>query len=161
MKLIPKSVWDAVTVDGKIYAIPQYFPAKYGKKPVICQDWLDNLNLKMPTTYDELKEVAIASTKNHSDKNGKNDITELIIQQIVYGASMGAQWDSAWYNKNDKGIYPWYSFLKGSRSRLNCSQTCTKMERFTRIGQSLRARISVKTSIMENTGFGMEQPKWN
>ncbi|MGO4695367.1 extracellular solute-binding protein [Paenibacillus sp. 2TAB26] len=104
LKLVPKNVWDAVTVDGKIYAIPQYFPAKYSKKPVIRQDWLDNLNLKMPTTYDELKAVAIAFTKNDPDKNGKNDTYGIALsKQIVYGAQMGAQWDTGWYNKNEQG----------------------------------------------------------
>ncbi|GFZ88747.1 putative ABC transporter peptide-binding protein YtcQ [Paenibacillus marchantiophytorum] len=104
LKLVPKSVWDAVTVDGKIYAIPQYFPAKYGKKPIIRKDWLDNLGLKMPTNYDELKKVAIAFTKDDPDKNGKNDTYGFgLSKQIVYGAQMGAAWDSGWYNKNEQG----------------------------------------------------------
>ncbi|MNI16770.1 Lipoprotein LipO precursor [compost metagenome] len=97
-------MWDAVSVDGKIYAIPQYFPAKYGKKPIIRKDWLDNLGLKMPTTYDELKKVAIAFTKDDPDKNGKNDTYGFgLSKQIVYGAQMGAAWDSGWYNKNEQG----------------------------------------------------------
>lgn len=104
LKAIPKSVWDAVTVDGKIYALPQYFPAKYGKKPVIRKDWLDNLGLKMPTNYEELKKVAIAFTKNDPDKNGKNDTYGIALsKQIVYGATMGAAWDAGWYHKNEQG----------------------------------------------------------
>ncbi|RAP75975.1 extracellular solute-binding protein [Paenibacillus montanisoli] len=104
IKNIPKNVWDAVTVDGKIYAIPNYFPSKYGKKPIIRQDWLNNLGLSMPTTYDELKKVAIAFTKNDPDKNGKNDTLGLgLAKSIVYGAWMGAEWDSGWYHKNENG----------------------------------------------------------
>ncbi|WP_308639641.1 extracellular solute-binding protein [Paenibacillus silvisoli] len=104
IKSIPKNVWDAVTVDGKIYAIPNYFPSKYGKKPIIRQDWLNNLGLSMPTTYDELKKVAIAFAKNDPDKNGKNDTLGLgLAKSIVYGAWMGAEWDSGWYNKNENG----------------------------------------------------------
>lgn len=104
LKAIPKYVWDAVTVDGKIYGIPNYFPAKYGKKPIIRKDWLDNLNLKMPTNYDELKQVAIAFTKNDPDKNGKNDTIGLALaSKIVYGAPMGTAWDSSWYYKNAAG----------------------------------------------------------
>jgi putative aldouronate transport system substrate-binding protein len=104
LKAVPKSVWDAVTVDGKIYAIPQFFPAKYGKKPVIRKDWLDNLGLKMPTTYDELKNVAIAFTKNDPDKNGKDDTYGIgVAKEIVYGAPMGAAWDTGWYHKNEQG----------------------------------------------------------
>lgn len=104
LKTVPKYVWDAVTVDGKIYAIPQYFPAKYGKKPLIRKDWLDALGLKMPTTYEELKNVAIAFTKNDPDKNGKADTYGIgLAKQIVYGAHMGAAWDSGWYSKNEQG----------------------------------------------------------
>lgn len=109
-KDIPKEVWDAVTVNGKIYAIPRYFPAKYGKKPIIRQDWLDNLGLSMPTNYEELKQVAIAFTKNDPDKNGKNDTYGLGLSMndagLQFGAWMGAYWDSgAWYHQNDKGQY--------------------------------------------------------
>ncbi|QHW31426.1 extracellular solute-binding protein [Paenibacillus rhizovicinus] len=104
LKSIPKNVWDAVTVDGKIYGIPNYFPAKYGKKPIIRKDWLDNLGLSMPTNYDEFEKVAIAFTKDDPDKNGKKDTLGLgLAKGIVYGSWMGAEWDSGWYNKNDKG----------------------------------------------------------
>jgi putative aldouronate transport system substrate-binding protein len=40
---------------------------------MIRQDWLDNLGLSMPTTPEELLEVAIAFTENDPDKNGKKD----------------------------------------------------------------------------------------
>ncbi|WP_217594599.1 extracellular solute-binding protein [Cohnella sp. GbtcB17] len=104
LKAVPKNVWDAVTVEGKIYAIPQYFPSKYGKKPIIRKDWLDNLGLAMPTTYEELEKVAIAFTKDDPDKNGKDDTYGFALsKQIVYGASMGAAWDIGWYNKNAEG----------------------------------------------------------
>ncbi|RAV08304.1 extracellular solute-binding protein [Paenibacillus contaminans] len=104
LKAVPKYVWDAVTVDGKIYAIPQYFPLKYGKKPIIRKDWLDNLGLKMPTNYDELKQVAIAFTKNDPDKNGKDDTYGIgMAKDMVYGAWMNVETDLAWYHKNDQG----------------------------------------------------------
>ncbi|WP_169306547.1 extracellular solute-binding protein [Cohnella pontilimi] len=106
LKAVPKSVWDAVTVDGKIYAIPQYFPVKYGKKPIIRKDWLDNLGLPMPTNYEELKKAAIAFTNDDPDKNGKKDTYGLGMGKlIVYGGWMGAGYDNVWYYKNDKGQY--------------------------------------------------------
>ncbi|SDD51086.1 putative aldouronate transport system substrate-binding protein [Paenibacillus sp. UNCCL117] len=104
LKAVPKNVWDAVTYNGKIYAIPNYAPAKYGKKTVIRKDWLDNLGLKMPTNYEELKKVAIAFTRDDPDKNGKNDTYGFgLSQDITYGAHMGAYWDSGWYHKNEQG----------------------------------------------------------
>jgi ABC-type glycerol-3-phosphate transport system substrate-binding protein len=39
----------------------------------IRQDWLDNLGLDMPTSYDELYDVAYAFTHDDPDQNGKDD----------------------------------------------------------------------------------------
>ncbi len=60
------------TVDGKVYALPSkdYLPqTSYW----IRKDWLDGLNLQVPTTHDELFEVAKAFRENDPDKNGKKD----------------------------------------------------------------------------------------
>ncbi|WP_127585555.1 extracellular solute-binding protein [Paenibacillus koleovorans] len=110
LKAVPKSVWDAVTVDGKIYAIPNYFPDKYGKKPIIRKDWLDNLGLKMPTNYDELIKVATAFAKNDPDQNGKDDtygigLVNTSSGSITYGVPMGAAWDGGWYHKYANNQY--------------------------------------------------------
>ncbi|WP_240941578.1 extracellular solute-binding protein [Paenibacillus sp. HB172176] len=104
LKSIPKYVWDAVSIDGKIYGIPEFFPSKYGKKPVIRQDWLDNLGLEMPTNYEELEKAAIAFTNDDPDKNGQKDTLGLgLAKDIVYGAPMGAAYDNVWYSKNEQG----------------------------------------------------------
>ncbi|GIP38006.1 putative ABC transporter peptide-binding protein YtcQ [Paenibacillus sp. J31TS4] len=82
MKVVPKSNWDQVTFNGKIYALPN------GKRPepfnlpsvtglVVRQDWLDNLGMKQPTTLDELHEVLKAFVTKDPDKNGKNDTVGL------------------------------------------------------------------------------------
>ncbi|QHW34774.1 extracellular solute-binding protein [Paenibacillus rhizovicinus] len=105
---IPERIWHSVTVDGSIYAIPRWFTTKYGKQPVIRQDWLDNLGLKMPTNYEELLDVLVAFAKDDPDRNGKNDTYGLGLSSVdtgmLYGAAMGVEWDStAWYEKNDRG----------------------------------------------------------
>ncbi|MBP3963975.1 extracellular solute-binding protein [Paenibacillus lignilyticus] len=105
---IPQDIWDSVSVDGNVYAIPRWFPKKYGKRPVIRKDWLDNLGLKMPTNYEELKHALVAFTKQDPDKNGRNDTLGMGISSVgtglLYGAAMSVGWDSgAWYYKNDKG----------------------------------------------------------
>jgi len=66
----------------------------------IRQDWLDKLGLKMPTTDEELFNVAKAFTENDPDGNGKKD---------TFGFAM-VQWEEAfpafyfanalWYNEN-------------------------------------------------------------
>ena len=103
-KAIPQSVWDAVSVDGKIYGFPIYFPSGGGKKPFIRQDWLDNLGLKMPTNYDELFEVATAFATKDPDGNGKNDTVGLgLAKGLAYDPAFGPYWSSTWYHKNDEG----------------------------------------------------------
>jgi putative aldouronate transport system substrate-binding protein len=106
LSAVPDFVWDQFRVDGKIYAIPKYYP-RFGFLPMIRQDWLDNLGLKVPTNYEELKKVAIAFTKDDPDKNGKNDTYGIALgKDINPNYNLGAYWDpAAWYHKNEKGEF--------------------------------------------------------
>lgn len=106
LKLVPDFIWDSMRVNGKIYAIPQYSP-KYQTVTVIRKDWLDALGLKVPTNYEELKQVAIAFTKQDPDKNGKADTYGVAIgQDINPNFNQGPYWDpDAWYHKNSDGDY--------------------------------------------------------
>lgn len=107
LKMVPKDVWNAVSVDGKIYAIPKYYPKNYLLTPIIRKDWLDKLGLEMPTNYEELKEVAIAFAKQDPDGNGKDDTYGLVFGEKVWpNYHFGTYWDAdAWYHKNEKGQY--------------------------------------------------------
>ncbi|NQX60146.1 ABC transporter substrate-binding protein [Paenibacillus qinlingensis] len=106
LKLVPDYVWDQFRVNGKVYAIPGYNP-KFGFTVVVRKDWLDSLGLKAPTSYEELKQIALAFTKNDPDKNGKNDTYGLAIgKDINWPIPMGAYWDpDAWYHKDDKNRF--------------------------------------------------------
>ncbi|MFC5649571.1 extracellular solute-binding protein [Paenibacillus solisilvae] len=106
-KVVPDFVWDSLKVDGHVYGIPDYFSAKGGKKMVIRKDWLDKLGLKMPTNYEELKQVVVAFTKNDPDGNGKADTQGLgLAKDIYYDPANGAYYSNTnWYHKNDKGQY--------------------------------------------------------
>ncbi|GHH99949.1 extracellular solute-binding protein [Neobacillus kokaensis] len=118
-KAIPQSVWDAVSIDGKIYGIPLFFPASGGKKPVIRQDWLDKLGLKMPTNYDELEKVAIAFATKDPDGNGKNDTVGLgLAKGIVYDPAYGAYWGNSWYHKNKDGQLIPGQISEGSKEKI-------------------------------------------
>ncbi|WP_127586989.1 extracellular solute-binding protein [Paenibacillus koleovorans] len=105
LRMVPDYVWDAMKVDGKIYGIPRYFPVQYGKTPLIRKDWLDNLGLKVPTNFEELKKVAIAFTKNDPDGNGKDDTYGIMLAMgIQYDYDFGVNWNpAAWYHKNKEG----------------------------------------------------------
>lgn len=103
-KKVSQEVWNAVTVDGKIYAIPKYFPEHYLNTPVIRKDWLDQLGLEMPTNYEELKEVALAFTEEDPDGNGKDDTYGLVMAEHLWPHyNFGAYWDpNAWYHQNER-----------------------------------------------------------
>jgi putative aldouronate transport system substrate-binding protein len=62
-----------VTVNGVMYGLQEPNPIPNVEGLVIRKDWLDKLGLKMPTTLDELLEVAKAFTEKDPDGNGKND----------------------------------------------------------------------------------------
>ncbi|SDD41981.1 putative aldouronate transport system substrate-binding protein [Paenibacillus sp. UNCCL117] len=108
LKMVPQFVWDAMKVDGKVYGIPRYFPVKYGKQAMIRKDWLDKLGLKMPTNFEELKQVAIAFAKNDPDGNGKDDTYGLMLGKgIQYDFDFGAYWHpQAWYHEKDGQLIP-------------------------------------------------------
>jgi putative aldouronate transport system substrate-binding protein len=104
---VPQYVLDQLKVDGHIYAIPRYFPLKYGKNPVIRQDWLDKLKLPMPTSFAELEKVAEAFTTQDPDDNGKADTYGIGLASTAGGIlpsyDFGPYWSSGWYQTNEKG----------------------------------------------------------
>lgn len=62
---------DALKIDGKLYG---FAPARgNGCITYIRKDWLDNLGLAVPTTYDEYIEVLRAFTEDDPDGNGVKD----------------------------------------------------------------------------------------
>lgn len=60
------------TNTGKLHAIPKTNYDNYWGI-IINHVWLENLNLNMPTTLEEFKEVCHAFTYNDPDGNGKDD----------------------------------------------------------------------------------------
>lgn len=48
---VDKSLWEQVTLDGRIYGVPKERPQ--GRGTYIRKDWLDRLGMDIPTTYEE------------------------------------------------------------------------------------------------------------
>ncbi|HEY2492903.1 MAG TPA: extracellular solute-binding protein [Paenibacillus sp.] len=74
-----------LTFDGKMYAIASLRSTRAQTQIWIRQDWLEKLNLKMPTTVDELIEVARAFRDRDPDGNNVNDTTAIAMSS-AYGA---------------------------------------------------------------------------
>jgi putative aldouronate transport system substrate-binding protein len=64
---------DLVTFNGQQYGLPEPPPIPKREGLVIRKDWLDKLGLAVPTTPEELLEVAIAFTEQDPDGNGQDD----------------------------------------------------------------------------------------
>ena len=67
-KLIPEEAWQAVTIDGEIYAIPHILQEAGSEIVYVRQDWLDELGLEKPETLEEYVEVlkAFKEEKNNA-----------------------------------------------------------------------------------------------
>ncbi|MNO28213.1 Lipoprotein LipO precursor [compost metagenome] len=63
--------FEAMKVDGKIYAIPNRASEFAGSSLMIRTDWLDKLGLKMPATLDEL--TAVLKAFKEKDPGGNGD----------------------------------------------------------------------------------------
>jgi ABC-type glycerol-3-phosphate transport system substrate-binding protein len=97
----------AKTTGDKHYALPIFNESGSGKNAVsghnilIRKDWLDKLNLQVPTTIDEFYAVAQAFTENDPDGNNKKD---------TYGytsSSGGVWWQYPIFNAFDTSTDRW------------------------------------------------------
>jgi len=106
LKEIPEELWLPFTIDGKIYGIPTWSPVE-SESFIVRKDWLDSLGLPVPTSYEELKEVAIAFTNGDPDKNNKKDTYGLATGQNINPAfAMGPYWKhDSWYHKDENGNF--------------------------------------------------------
>ncbi|GHV24872.1 sugar ABC transporter substrate-binding protein [Spirochaetia bacterium] len=94
MKMIKQkypAAFEFATVDKKLYGVPPLNDNRqFAHLLWIRDDWLQKLNLKAPTTIDELIEVARAFTLNDPDGNGRKDTYGLGLQNALVSPTFGA-----------------------------------------------------------------------
>ena len=81
--------------DGHVYVLPQLDFSNTGNmgfKQWINKTWLAKLNLKVPTTPDELRQVLIAFRDKDPNGNGKADEIPLGIREISSIYVLGGSW---------------------------------------------------------------------
>ena len=76
--------------DGHIYGVPTYNGG--GCVTYIRKDWLDNLGLEIPTTWDEYYNVLKAFTYDDPDRNGVDDTMGLTLP-------FQTKWEFDYYNR--------------------------------------------------------------
>jgi len=92
-KNIPKPAWDAVTVDGRIYAIPQLAETLQGSVFYIRKDWLDRLGLAIPETSDQLLDVMRAFRDRDPNGNGLQDeIPFTMREKLSWAENLFGMW---------------------------------------------------------------------
>ncbi|WNR46100.1 extracellular solute-binding protein [Paenibacillus roseipurpureus] len=87
-KVIPQSAWDAVTRNGKIYAIPEAAKGntKENRMLFVRKDWMDKVGIKeAPKTPEELLVLLRAFRDGDPNGNGKKD-------EIPYSARENFSW---------------------------------------------------------------------
>ena len=78
----------ATSADGNIYCLTMFQPETWNLTPYrmyINQKWLDNLNLEMPTTTDELRDVLKAFREQDPNGNGQTDEIPLLTNFVGHG----------------------------------------------------------------------------
>lgn len=88
----------AYSLDGNIYQIPKNQELKAAEFWWIRQDWLDKLNLKAPTTVDELHDVLYAFRNEDPNGNGLKDEIPMF--------------DRAGWKQPDEYLYLWDTSLE-------------------------------------------------
>ncbi|WP_409342383.1 extracellular solute-binding protein [Paenibacillus sp. MBLB4367] len=100
-----------VTFDGKMYAIASVRPTRAQTQIWVRKDWLDKLGLKMPTSVDELIEVAKAFRDKDPDGNNAKDTTAIAMSG-AYGAIVD-DWFMArggeWFLENGKATLNFFT----------------------------------------------------
>lgn len=83
--------FDVATIDEKLMAFPFISdPVELQSQILwIREDWLDNLGLEAPKTFDDVITIARAFTKDDPDGNGKDDTYGLGVQQKLITADFG------------------------------------------------------------------------
>ncbi len=89
--------------DGRIYGFPE--TRGNGTVTYIRQDWLDNLGLEMPTTYDEFIAVLEAFTHDDPDGNGIDDTYGVTMPGLVSPEAPYTMYTREFYQDAEPGIY--------------------------------------------------------
>ncbi|MDF2923738.1 MAG: hypothetical protein K0R57_2652 [Paenibacillaceae bacterium] len=95
--------------DGKLYEVGRISPLTSGHRIYIREDWLTKLNLKMPTTPDEILAVAKAFATQDPDGNGKPDTLGVNLSGNGFTdiAHMFGHGEVDWNIKDDKFVHEW------------------------------------------------------
>ncbi|WP_260406449.1 extracellular solute-binding protein [Microbacterium sp. G2-8] len=96
-------VQEASSVNGTVYGIFRQRDLMRATA-IVRKDWLDNLGLDVPTSVDDLAEVARAFTDDDPDGNGEDDTYGLIIPQWPGAIGSNSPYDviETWFGAGNR-----------------------------------------------------------
>lgn len=105
--------------DGSYYMIPRFnYPStdmwRYDRGIVVRKDWLENLGLEVPKTFEDYKVVLDAFVNKDPDGNGNNDTIGLThksldFMQVFFLGSVPQVLNDAWVKEDGQWIPGFYS----------------------------------------------------
>lgn len=95
-KIIPQEAWDAVTINGKIIAIPSIQLAANNDAFYVRKDWMDKLGAKIPGTSEELLELLRQfRDKDPNGNNLKDEIPFTMREKFTWWTPIRGMWGVA------------------------------------------------------------------
>lgn len=86
MTLQGTAPFDAATIDGKLWGLPQLKPSYDSIDYLwVRMDWLNNLGLDVPKTMDDVLKIIDAFAKMDPDGNNKDDTIGLVVHKDLFG----------------------------------------------------------------------------
>ncbi len=113
----------ATAPDGKIYGMPQWndcYHCSYQAKLWINTEWLQKLNLQMPTTTDEFFDVMMAFKTQ--DPNGNGQADEIPLTSSVDDVLLPYFANAFLYDPQGSATYPSTLTLQGGKVTLQAQQ---------------------------------------
>ncbi|MGF7029201.1 putative aldouronate transport system substrate-binding protein [Paenibacillus mucilaginosus] len=162
------SPFDAVTMDGKLMAIPQVESSIERAMFIwIRTDWLEKLGLQPPKTMSDVLAISKAFTEKDPDGNGQKDTFGLGVTKDLWGGAMGLEGFMAGYKaypsiwiENSSGKLEFGGIQPEVRKALQALQTMAKNGE---IDQEFGIKDGGKVSEQISAGkIGMEYgEQWN
>lgn len=125
------TTFNPVVHDGKVYGMAIAPNLTEGEVMLIRQDWLDNLNLKAPTTIEQFEQVIAAFTNDDPDQNGAKDTYGFTFSGkdsyntgwvsdpvMIFSAYTGKHIPRHWYEEEGSGKIVYGSVHEGNKEAL-------------------------------------------
>lgn len=105
-RVISKESWDVATVDGKIYGIPERASSDNIENPIVFRyDWLNAMNMEVPTTLEEFTATLRAIKTNYNVTPLTYDQYTPLIYSISAAFGIYTEWQEYNVNGETKVLY--------------------------------------------------------